>query len=275
VRRPDGLVVGRCDECALHYLPEVPSDQQIAAFYEQYSSSHQPWHRSRSIAGALRAARRRRSGNGILREIGRRRTVSGARLLEIGCSRGSFLLDAREAGAAVFGMEIDADARRFVADLGIHCSETMTQVAAEGPYDIIVALNVIEHLTDPRGWLRQTSDALTTGGLLVLWTPNAAQADTLGAGWIGFRVDLDHLTYFSARTLTPLLVDAGLWPEAVWEISQAELSGFRNTERTAVRGPIGAWRAALTVWLKPAPNHAWALPQAGGGYTLCVFAGKP
>jgi hypothetical protein len=151
-------------------------------------------------------------------------------------------------------MELDAGAREFLSQLSIPCHATTEAAAAAGPYDIVVALNVIEHLPQPKVWLEQISAMTAPGGLVVIWTPNGGQADTFGAGWVGFRVDLDHLSYFSAKNLSKLLVDVGLWPEAVWELSQANLSGFRKTQSGPSRKdrlvqrlkgkPVLSWRFA-------------------------------
>ena len=268
VRRPDGLIVGRCDACGGYYLPQIPSNDALAEFYERYSVNHQSWQSAKKRAAALKAARRRRGGNGLLGEIGRRRPIAGQRLIEFGCSRGSFLLDSREAGASVSGMELDAGAREFLSHLSIPCHATMAAAAAAGPYDIVVALNVIEHLPQPKLWLEQISAMTAPGGLVVIWTPNGGQADTFGAGWVGFRVDLDHLSYFSAKNLSALLVDVGLWPEAVWELSQANLSGFRKTQS----GPSRKDR--LVQRLKGKPVLSWAVPPGVGGFSLGMFAGK-
>jgi 2-polyprenyl-3-methyl-5-hydroxy-6-metoxy-1,4-benzoquinol methylase len=269
VRRPDGLPVARCRRCDMIYLPLVPSDAALAEFYDRYSDMHQRWHRAKTAADAIAAARRRRGGNGLLHEMTLRRALAGKRLLEIGCSRGSFLLDAREAGAHVTGVEIDAGARRFLAELGIECHAELPAAAHSAGYDAIVALNVIEHLPTPRQWLRDINRLLNRNGLLALWTPNGGQATALGAGWIGFRVDLDHLNYFSMATLGRLLLDEGLWPEATWELSQANLSAFTGAAPAAPGRLLRLQRAC-----RP-PVRTWAVPSASGAFTLGMFAGKP
>lgn len=268
VRRPDRLVVTRCGGCGMVYLPMVPSEQALADFYARYSTEHQAWNSGKTTASALAGAKRRREGNGLLKEIALRRPIAGARLLEIGCSTGSFLLDAAGVGASVAGLEIDGGARAFVGALGVTCHATFDDAERAGPYDIVVALNVIEHLPNPREWVERVAGLLAPGGLIVLWTPNGGQASIFGAGWVGFRVDLDHLNYFSSTTLSRLVLEAGLWPEACWEFSQANLAGFTGGSR------IGSAAMRLRRWWRP-PTETWALPSGGGAYTLALLAGKP
>jgi 2-polyprenyl-3-methyl-5-hydroxy-6-metoxy-1,4-benzoquinol methylase len=247
----------------------VPCDEDLVSFYNRYSLKHQVWQSAKKRPAALKAGRRRRGGNGILLELARRRPIAGKKLIEFGCSRGSFLLDAREAGAIVSGMDLDSGACDFVSSLGIPCERTMTAALDNGPYDFVVALNLIEHLPQPKAWLKQISSVMTPGGLIVLWTPNGAQSAALGSGWVGFRVDLDHLTYFTATHLSRLLVEVDLWPEAVWELSQANLSGFTEVERAPGR------MERLLKGFHRQPVQSWAIPPSAGAFTLVIFAGKP
>jgi 2-polyprenyl-3-methyl-5-hydroxy-6-metoxy-1,4-benzoquinol methylase len=268
LRRPDALVVAACANCGMVYLPRIPSESQLAAFYSRYSVEHQAWQSGKNRSAAIAAAGRRRGGNGLLKEIAQRRSIAGQRLLEVGCARGSFLLDAAAAGAQVAGVEIDGTARTFVESLGIRCGASLGDVAAIGRFDVIVALNVIEHLPDPKRWVADVEALLAPGGLLALWTPNGGQVDVFGSSWVGFRVDLDHLNYFSQATLAQLLLGSGLWTEAAWEFSNANLAGFTGARHST------SMTERLRQWWRT-PVQTWALPPAGGGYTLALLAGKP
>ena len=266
--RPDDLEVVRCDGCGMFYIKKIPSPAQLEAFYHAYAKTHQ--RRGFDASRAIRQSRRRRGRNALLWEIDVLRPLKGARLLEIGCSTGGLLLDAKERGATVFGVEIDGTARGFVdRQLGIRCFEELGGIPSDLTFDIVIAMNLIEHLPDPKAWIASIYRRVSPGGLLALWTPNGGQADELAAGWVGFRVDLDHLNYFSKRTLGRLLVQASFWPEAVWTFKQAAIGGFTRTP-TAVRRSL----LERAMHLLCRRNAEDGLPTGGGGYTLCMLAGK-
>jgi hypothetical protein len=70
--------------------------------------------------------------------------------------------------------------------------------------------DVIEHLFDPRAVLEATRRALVPGGLLVVSTPNfrALSRFVLGVEWAVLS-PLEHLYYFTERTLTSLIDACG------------------------------------------------------------------
>lgn len=70
-----------------------------------------------------------------------------------------------------------------------------------GAFDVVLALDVIEHLVDPAAALRELAARLAPGGLLVLTTP---RWDSLAARLFRGRwraIFPAHLFYFTARSL--------------------------------------------------------------------------
>jgi SAM-dependent methyltransferase len=91
----------------------------------------------------------------------------------------------------------------------LHAGDLASAPFAPGHFDVIVALEVIEHLPDPGAYLRQVLRLLRPGGALLLTTPNIAgmSGRILGTRW---RVVCDeHLTYFDASSLRRLLSEVG------------------------------------------------------------------
>ena len=83
-------------------------------------------------------------------------------------------------------------------------------------FDFVVSLEVIEHLFDPRLFLRRTFHALKPGGLLILSTPYHSYLKNVVLALSGrldahFTVlwDGGHIKFFSWPTLRTLLEEAG------------------------------------------------------------------
>jgi 2-polyprenyl-6-hydroxyphenyl methylase/3-demethylubiquinone-9 3-methyltransferase len=110
-----------------------------------------------------------------------RQPFSGLKLLDIGCGGGLLSEPMRRLGFDVTA--VDASERN-IAVASTHATAqgldidfragTAEQLAAEGagPFDVILNMEVIEHVADPGEYLRTTSGLLAPGGLMILATLN-------------------------------------------------------------------------------------------------------
>jgi 2-polyprenyl-6-hydroxyphenyl methylase/3-demethylubiquinone-9 3-methyltransferase len=110
-----------------------------------------------------------------------RAPFEGLRLLDIGCGGGLLCEPMRRLGFEVTG--VDASERN-VATAAAHAAETgldidyrattAEQLEAEGagPFDVILNMEVIEHVADPGEYLRTTARLLAPGGIMILATLN-------------------------------------------------------------------------------------------------------
>ncbi len=133
-------------------------------------------------------------------------------ILEIGCATGALLAAFKDAGWDAFGVEAGPSMAAYAKStfgLGISTGTIETAGVSNGAYDVAVATHLVEHLNDPRSFLRSARRALRSDGTLFLVTPNADgfQARLLGARWRS--AIRDHLYLFSVRTLTAMLVSEG------------------------------------------------------------------
>lgn len=102
----------------------------------------------------------------------------GRRVLDAGCGTGFGDLHLCEHGAAeVTGIDVD---RRAIAYARSHFRHPRLRFAhvrsnhwpcADGSFDTVFSSNVIEHVADHLGYLREVKRALAPGGALVLITP--------------------------------------------------------------------------------------------------------
>src|SRR5258708_36955492 len=106
-------------------------------------------------------------------------------LLEIGCAYGFFLDEARRAGFEVSGIEPAEAAAAHAGDLGLNVVCGLLSEAtlkSLGTLDVIVLLDVIEHLPDPQEALALCSDHLRPAGIIVLTSGEFGSLAALSTG---------------------------------------------------------------------------------------------
>lgn len=168
-------------------------------------------------------------------------------LLDIGAGAGLMCVAAREQGLQATGVE--------PSRWGVEAARSRHQVdVLEGVFphpelrgrrfDLITLIDVIEHVSDPLGLLRDIHGALESGGLAVITTPDAGSLATrlLGRRWWHYRVA--HVCFFTRRTMGEALRRAGLEVVAtqpyVWVFTIGYLA-----ERLERYLPVGGPRRAL------------------------------
>jgi 2-polyprenyl-3-methyl-5-hydroxy-6-metoxy-1,4-benzoquinol methylase len=90
-------------------------------------------------------------------------------------------------------------------------------VLCEGPFDVVVAGDILEHLADPAGALERLVAQMAPGGRFLVSVPNVAFATVrleLLLGRFEYRprgiMDATHLRFFTRSTLRRMLSGAGL-----------------------------------------------------------------
>jgi SAM-dependent methyltransferase len=213
------------------YLDEIPSDGEISELYKRYSVFKNITPRTLSW-WQVRKASWTDLHIRILKSTG---GLSNNTLTEIGCAFGAFLQVAKYCGATVAGVELDENARSWLSEKDIPSNPGLSQTQK---CDIICAFQLIEHLANPGDMLAGISNALVDDGRLLLAMPNGGEFEHVGESWIGFRVDLEHLNYFSIKTISRMLAKYDLAVEQFWIHSQPNTERF-NEQRVAEQGLLG------------------------------------
>jgi SAM-dependent methyltransferase len=198
-----------------------------------------------------------------------RRHRDGGRLLDVGCAYGFFLQEAKPY-FEVAGIELAEDAAAFCRRTGL---DVISGVADEatlrrlGPADVIVLLDVIEHLPDPRATLRLCADHLRPRGIVVLTTGDFASlyARLAGAHW-RLMTPPQHLWFFTPDSMRHLATAAGLTVESLdhpWKIVPVSLIAFQlrrmlglaataRARASRIGLPVNLFDAMRVVLRKPA-----------------------
>ena len=133
-------------------------------------------------------------------------------LLDIGCANGFFLDEARKQGWDTRGVEISTWAAAYGRnELKLNITNGFLEEAnfpAEF-FDVIVMLDVIEHLTHPKQVLLEIKRILKPQGVVYISTPDIAStlSRLLGAKWWG--INKYHLFYFSKKTFETMINSCG------------------------------------------------------------------
>jgi len=203
-----GIAFKRCSTCGLWRQDPQPHAQAIVARYGDDYLAYETARHMEYRGIALRSL----SEAGL--EPARSSASDGRRLsvLEIGCATGALLSVFAEAGWAATGVEVGpsmAAYARSVFGLNVVQGTIETAGLPASTCDAVVATHLVEHLNDPRSFLREVRRTLRHDGALWLVTPNADgfQARLKGAHWRS--AIRDHLYLFSVRTLGALLSAEG------------------------------------------------------------------
>ncbi len=132
------------------------------------------------------------------------------RHLDIGCAFGYMIKAAQRAGYVSQGLEISAAADEAIR-LGFNIKKVPLEKAGfpDSYFDLITAVDLIEHLLDPKEFLEECNRILKKGGVLLLVTPDCSSipARIMKGRWPHYKVE--HLHYYTPHTLKKLLSSIG------------------------------------------------------------------
>lgn len=99
-----------------------------------------------------------------------------SKVLELGCSHGSFVALLRQAGFEASGMEMSPWVVEFAKetfDIPMFVGPVENIELEAGTFDVIALMDVLEHLPDPVGTMSHALRLLKPNGILLIQTPQA------------------------------------------------------------------------------------------------------
>lgn len=216
------------------YLEEMIDPNEYS--YNDYDREPDPPHQPLYLAKVLRLLER-----------------EGARtVLDAGCGDGNFAESIAQAGYEVYGLDLSETGIAVARSRGIGTfsrssvyEDLATPFDDVDAYDVILSVEVIEHLYAPREFARRAADALRPGGLLVVTTPYWGYWKSIALALMG-RIDRlhtvlwdgGHIKHWSRKTLTALMIEQDLEPvdfqgtgRSVPYLWQGMLMTFRRAEK--------------------------------------------
>lgn len=181
------MEAAKCGACGHIYATNAPPGAGVHAHEE--SSSSRFAERNRDLVRLLR-------GRGL---------EPGDRVLDIGAGHGHISRAVAESmPVTVHALEADQSSRAFLT----HCERIAARIEdLEGGYDFAIMVEVIEHLEDPVGFMRELRGRLKPGAKILLTTPcgetRRGRRDTNAYD------AAEHVQFFTERSLALALDKAG------------------------------------------------------------------
>jgi SAM-dependent methyltransferase len=166
--------------------------------------------------------------------------------LDFGCGNGGLVRYCRNRfGCRVAGFESGA----IAAAAARHGVPIVTESGLEemtGACDVVTAIEVLEHTTDPIATLRQIRRLLKPGGLFFYTTGNAAPYRDRLTEWRYVTPEI-HISFFEPESLRRALVSAGFEPEfRRWLPGFTDILRFKILKNLRVRR--ASWLEAAAPW---------------------------
>ncbi|WP_156818813.1 bifunctional 2-polyprenyl-6-hydroxyphenol methylase/3-demethylubiquinol 3-O-methyltransferase UbiG [Sphingomonas sp. Mn802worker] len=148
--------------------------------------------------------------------------LRGRRVLDVGCGAGLLAEPLARLGAHVTAIDAAGESISVARDhasrrgLAIDYRVGGVEAAAGERFDLVTSMEVVEHVSDPASFVRGLADAVATGGLLVMSTPNRTWLTRLALIEAAERTGViprgthDWDKFLTPDELTTLIRDAGL-----------------------------------------------------------------
>ena len=133
------------------------------------------------------------------------------KLLDVGAANGYFVEMAARVGFEASGIEISSQAVEWAKKLGRSVEKSsLEEYANPSKFDILTALDVLEHIENPKEFLGSAHRKLVTNGYLLINVPNSGSlfAKLSGEKWHAI-VPPEHWFFFNRKSLKLALESTG------------------------------------------------------------------
>lgn len=166
-------------------------------------------------------------------EFARRHVSPAAIVLEVGCGSGAFQKHLPQS-LTYRGLEFNTGAVKIARAAGLDVEMRAIEDEARdqaGRYDVVCHFQVLEHVSDPRAFMRSCAQALKPGGTLIVAVP--AEDSFIGlaeSSWL--NMPPHHLSRWTDGALSRLFNEVDVEPGACWHEPVADI--HRNWHRSVV-----------------------------------------
>ena len=257
IQKKRGAVVDRefdivkCATCGHVYVDPRIKDEDLGSLYDDLYYQGRGFDRTIDYVGAPSREKEVEAATVVGTVVqALKKPIDRVRWIDFGCGSGMLLESAVKLGAQAVGLDESPVAQEICARKNLVILSQRDLEERKGEFDVVTALEVIEHVPDPRGFLRHLASLACAGGLIYVQTGNwnlvRHQPGT------PYLMPEGHIHYFTPPIMRRLFADANI----------AELPVFNRS--------WFPYRKAPPVVREHAPI---ALFSAFGGVTRAVLPG--
>ena len=181
--------------------------------------------------------------------------LAGKTALDVGCGAGLLTEPLARMGARATGLDAALEnigaAQAHAAAVGLEVEYIAggIEAVAGRSFDLVVSMEVVEHVADTRAFAQGLADALSEGGLMVLSTPNRTLLSHLAMITIGEgsgaipKGTHDWNQFLRPEELTELLESVGLEVVDTRGLGFSPARGFVLSENTSLDYLVTARRS--------------------------------
>ena len=151
-----------------------------------------------------------------------------ARVLDFGCGPGSFLAYLRDkyGFTDLYGVELNKQSAAVAREMhGLHIATDLSDVQSES-FDIVVLIEVIEHINDVEHIMKLVNKLVRPGGKLLVTTDAVNNiVSTYFPSWAPHFTGPSHISLFSESALSQLLSRFGYEVERRYAVPADQLFG--------------------------------------------------
>lgn len=241
----DEFAYRECQSCGVLFIDPVPETRLSEIYPSNYYSYKQP---TGSPVNAIKSFLDRRFFRSILQRLGQ----GDLSVLDVGGGAGWELLALKASDARVKRtqvVDLDPGARDLALANGhqYFCGR-IEDFETSQRFDLILLLNLIEHVRDPKQVLAKVKQLLSPNGLILIKTPNWQALDAKvfqNSSWAGLHCPR-HWVLFTLESFRELATSLGLSVHSAsytqgapfWAASTLAWLGARGVVRVSRERPV-------------------------------------
>jgi len=212
-----------CGSCGFQFKdPPIPS-KDLLRCYRQASGDH--WQESPHP--------RKRRFDTLAKLLDKH--ARGRRIVDVGCFNGALLAYLGPAWER-HGIEPSSEAAELAGRRGVRIvAPTLEQVPeALEPFDVVLAIDLVEHLVEPMQFFRRLRPLLRPGGVIIVGTGDSRAWSWRLAGSRYWYCGLpEHVSFFNERSLRSIAGSIGMRTVAHLRLSHVRADPYRRLRQLA------------------------------------------